>query len=233
MTTVRYELQGNIAVVTLDDGKANALSYALMDEADQALTRAEHEAGAVVLTGRAGRFSAGFDLREMMSGADKARALVSRGAEFLLRLYALPMPLVIACSGHALAGGALMVLTGDVRIGADGPFKIGLNEVQLGMPIPILAMELARARLKSEYLTRATLLAEVADPKTALEWGYVDEVVAADATVTTAIAHATKLAALSRDAYAKSKMAMRERTIRYIKDTLTDDLQRLTPPATA
>lgn len=232
MTTVRYEQQGNIAIVTLDDGKANALSYALMDDAEQALARAEREAGAVVLTGRAGRFSAGFDLREMMSGVDKARALVARGAEFLLRLYGLPMPLVVACSGHALAGGALVVLTGDVRVGVDGPFKIGLNEVSLGMPVPILAMELARDRLKPQYLTRATLLSEVADPALALEWGYLDEVDAPDALATTALAHATKLAALSRNAYAKSKMALREKTIRYVRDTLSDDMQRLTPPTT-
>lgn len=232
MTTVRYEQQGNIAIVTLDDGKANALSYALMDDAEQALARAEREAGAVVLTGRAGRFSAGFDLREMMSGVDKARALVARGAEFLLRLYGLPMPLVVACSGHALAGGALVVLTGDVRVGVDGPFKIGLNEVSLGMPVPILAMELARDRLKPQYLTRATLLSEVADPALALEWGYLDEVDAPDALATTALAHATKLVALSRNAYAKSKMALREKTIRYVRDTLSDDMQRLTPPTT-
>lgn len=232
MTTVRYEQQGNIAIVTLDDGKANALSYALMDDAEQALARAEREAGAVVLTGRAGRFSAGFDLREMMSGVDKARALVARGAEFLLRLYGLPMPLVVACSGHALAGGALVVLTGDVRVGVDGPFKIGLNEVSLGMPVPILAMELARDRLKPQYLTRATLLSEVADPALALEWGYLDEVDAPDALATTALAHATKLVALSRNAYAKSKMALREKTIRYVRDTLSDDMQRLTAPTT-
>ena len=230
MTTVRYELQGNIAVVTMDDGKANALSYALMDEVDAALTRADGEAAAVVLTGREGRFSAGFDLREMMAGADRARALVSRGADFLLRLYGLPMPLVVACSGHALAGGALLNLTGDVRVIADGPFKVGLNEVQLGMPIPILAMELARDRLKSECVTRATLFADIADPASALAWGYVDEVVAPGALAATALAHATKLGALPREAYKKTKLALRERTIRYIRDTLADDMKRLTPP---
>lgn len=232
MSTVRYEQQGDIAIVTLDDGKANALSYALMDEAEQALARAQQEAAAVVLAGRAGRFSAGFDLKEMMSGVDKARALVGRGAGFLLGLYALPMPLVVACSGHALAGGALTVLTGDVRVGVDGPFKIGLNEVQIGMPIPILAMELARDRLKSAYLTRATLFAQTAEPKEAVEWGYLDELAAPDALLSTAIARAKALAALSRDAYAKSKMAMRERTIRYVKETLDDDMRRLTPPVT-
>jgi enoyl-CoA hydratase len=228
---VRYEQQDNIAIVTLDDEKANALSSALMDEAERALARATREAAAVVLTGRAGRFSAGFDLREMMAGAEQARSLVARGVEFLMGLYGLPMPLVIACSGHAVAGGALVVLTGDVRLGAEGPFKIGLNEVRIGMPLPILAIELARDRLKSEHLTRATLHSELADPATALAWGFLDEVVAADALMSTALEHATRLAALPRDAYAKSKVALRERTIRYIRDTLAEDMRRLTPPA--
>lgn len=230
MRTVRYEQQDSVALVSLDDGKANALSYALMDEVDEALARAEREAGAVILTGRAGRFSAGFDLVEMMSGPDKARALVSRGAELLLRLYALPVPLVVACSGHALAGGALMVLTGDVRVGVDGPFKIGLNEVQIGMPVPILAMELSRDRLESHALTRATLLGEVADPKTALEWGYLDELAAPDELAGAAFAHAKKLAGLSRDAFAKTKTALREKTIRYVRETLEEDMKRLTGP---
>src|SRR4051812_2686618 len=120
MGIVGYEQEGNVAIVTMDDGKANALSYAMMSEVEGLLDRAEKDAGAVVLAGRAGRFSGGFDLKEMMAGPDKAAALVTRGADFLLKLFTLPMPLVIACGGHALAGGALTVLTGDVRIGVRG-----------------------------------------------------------------------------------------------------------------
>lgn len=230
MPVVTCEISNDIALVRMDDGKANALSYAMMEEIEAALARAEREASALVLTGRAGRFCAGFDLKEMMSGADNARKLVGRGADFLLRLYGYPLPLVVACSGHALAGGALVVLTGDVRVGAEGPFKIGLNELQLGMPIPILAMEIARDRLEKKYLARATLFAETPEPRTAVDFGYLDEVAAPDALLSVATAHATKLAALSRDAYAKSKNAMRERTIQYVRETLSADLLRLTGP---
>ena len=230
-THVKYEQEGAIALVTLDDGKANALGYEMMDALDAALARAAAEASAVVLTGRVGRFCAGFDLREMMKGADQARALVSRGAELLMKLYALPMPLVIACSGHALAGGALTVLTGDWRVGVEGAFKIGLNEVQIGMPVPILAMELARDRLAPTYLATATLLGEVADPSTAKIWGYLDEVVEVSELRATATRHATRLAAIPRDAYAKTKKALRERTIKYVLDTLAEDMLRLTPPS--
>jgi enoyl-CoA hydratase len=200
-----------------------------MDEVDAALARAEREASAVVLAGRKGRFSAGFDLSEMMGGPDKARAMVTRGADFLLGIYALPIPVVIACTGHALAAGALMVLTGDVRVAARGAFKIGLNEVQLGLPMPVLAMELARDRLSPAHLTAATLFAEIADPERALAAGWVDALASEEGLIDDAVAHARRLAALPREAYGKTKRALRERTLRYVRETLAEDMKRLMP----
>jgi enoyl-CoA hydratase len=230
MALVTFELRDKIALIQMDDGKANALSYALMDALDAALDRAEKEAVAVVLTGRRGRFSAGFDLAEMMAGMDQARAIVSRGANLLLRLYALPLPLVTVSTGHALAGGALLLLTGDVRLAVRGAFRIGLNEVQIGMPVPILAMELARDRLHPAHLTAATLFATVLDPEAALVAGWVDELAAEEGLLDAALAHARKLGALPRGAYAQTKVALREKTIRYARETLVEDMKRLTPP---
>ncbi|MDF2698387.1 MAG: fadB, partial [Labilithrix sp.] len=123
-----YTLEGNLAIVRMDDGKANALSEAMIDGLLDALARAEKEASAMVLVGRPDRFCAGFDLRVMMSSPDAAKALLTRGSELLMKLYGAKVPLVIACTGHALAGGALVLLTGDVRIGAEGAYRIGLNE---------------------------------------------------------------------------------------------------------
>jgi enoyl-CoA hydratase len=231
MSHITFELKDKIALVRMDDGKANALSYAMMDALAEALDRADREASAVLLIGRPGRFSAGFDLAEMMAGVDKARAIVSRGAELLLRLYALPMPLVVASTGHALAGGALMVLTADYRVAARGAFRVGLNEVQIGMPLPVLAMELARDRLHPSHLTASTLFAEVVDPDRAKVAGWFDDVVDEGALVDAALGHAKRLAALPRDAYAKTKIALREKTIRYAKETLALDMDRLAPPA--
>lgn len=224
---VRYEQRDNVAVVFIDDGKANALSYEVIDGVLGALERAGREAGAVVLCGREGRFSAGFDLREMTGGMSRARALLGRGADLLLGLYLAPLPVVVACTGHALAGGALTLLTGDVRVGARGAFRIGLNEVQIGMPLPVLAVELARDRLARGEFLRATLFATLYGPDEAVAAGYLDEVVDAGAVLDVAIAHAARLAGLPRGAYAGSKRALREATARYIRDTFAADMARL------
>lgn len=227
---IRYALEGSTAVIQMNDGKANALSDVTIPALLAALTRAESEASAVVLTGRPERFSAGFDLRVMTQGPDAARALLRKGSELLMRLYETPLPLVIACTGHALAGGALVVLTGDERIGAQGDYKLGLNEVTIGMPVPVLAMELARDRLLPTELTRATLRATIYTPDEAVRAGYLDRVVAADQVVAQAMATAQTLGGLSRAAYAATKQRLRGRTIQHIRETLEHDLTTLLAP---
>jgi enoyl-CoA hydratase len=230
MTMLDYKLQDNVAVVTMDDGKANALSYEMIDQLMAALRRAEGEASAMVLAGRDGRFCAGFDLRVMMSGFDQAVALLTRGGELLLALYGAQVPLVIACTGHALAGGALVVLTGDLRIGAVGAFKLGLNEVAIGLPVPVLAMELARDRLTAAELPRATLMGHIYDPATALAAGWLDEVLPAGEVVARATAEAARLGALSKTAFRQTKQRLRGQTIEHIRSTSAADLAALTIP---
>ena len=229
---VSFRLEGKVAVVSMDDGKANALSAAMIDQVIAALTRAEAEASAMVLTGRPERFCAGFDLRVMMSGPEQAKGLLSRGSEMLMRLYGASVPLVIACTGHALAGGALIVLTGDVRIATAGSFKIGLNEVAIGMPVPLLAMELARDRLAPAALTRATLLAHVHTPDEAHAAGFVDEVVAPDQVLPRALAEAERLSGLGRMPFRATKERLRGRTIAHIRSSLDADMKALMFSAT-
>lgn len=231
MSIVTYEARQNVAVLRMDDGKANAFGYAMLDELDAALDRAEKEAAAVVIAGRAGRFSAGFDLGEMMGGIDKVRALVGRGTQTILRLYGLGMPLVMACTGHALAAGAFTMLTGDVRVLARGAFKIGLNEATIGMPLPVLAVELCRDRLNPAHLTRSTLFGQIVDPELAVIAGWGDELAAEGEVVDVATVRAAMLATLPRPAYAQTKLALREKTIAHVRDTLAMDLARLTAPS--
>jgi enoyl-CoA hydratase len=227
---VSYVLENKVAVITMDDGKANALSNAMIDALMTALGRAEQEASAVVLAGRADRFCAGFDLRVMMSGPENAKALLRTGSELLLKLYGLSVPLVIAATGHALAGGALVLLTGDYRIVAAGDYKIGLNEVSLGMPVPVLAMELARDRLSKREMTHATLLAKIYNPETALASGYVDAVVAPDALLATAKTEAARLGAMPRNAFVATKKRLRGTTIEYIRSSMDADMRDLMMP---
>lgn len=222
-----YTLEQSTAILHMDDGKANALSEAMLDALLEALPRAEKEASAIVLAGRADRFCAGFDLKVMMSSPDAAKALLRKGSDVLMKLYGSPLPLVMACTGHALAGGALVLLTGDVRVGASGAFRIGLNEVSIGMPVPILAMELARDRIAPTELARATLQAQIYGPDEAARVGYLDEVVAPGEVLARAKAEAARLGALSRSAYHATKTRLRGKTIAHILGTLDEDMRNI------
>lgn len=221
---VSFEVRGDVALLKMDDGKANALSDAMIRELGAALDRASKEAKAVVLMGRPGRFSAGFDLRVMMSGPDAARALVTAGGDLLMRLYEHPQPLVIACTGHAIAGGVLLAATGDRRIGAAGDFKLGLNEVSNGMPVPILAHELARDRLDPRVLVEAVLHARLWDPEGAVQVGWLDRVVPAEELEARALEEAAALAKLPQPAYGMTKRSLRKQTIAHVRGTMESNL---------
>lgn len=194
-SSVTLEEDGDIAIIRIDDGKANAISHEILDAATTAFHRARTEAKAIALVGREGKFSAGFDLKTMQAGPQQARDLLNAGARFGHSLYLSPVPVVIGCTGHALAMGAILLFCADVRIGAEGPYKIGMNEVAIGMPVPRFAIELARDRLAPTHLTAAVNLAGVFPPDVAAEAGYLDEVVALDAVEGAAIDQAKALAA--------------------------------------
>jgi enoyl-CoA hydratase len=230
LAALSYHLDGDVAILTLDDGKANAVSPALLEALNGALDRARDEARAVVLAGRPGKFSAGFDLSVMTRSTEAMRDLVQSGAELLLRWYEYDLPTVAACTGHALAAGALLLLTTDVRIGSDSPAKIGLNEVAIGMPLPIFAVEFARDRLTKKTFTQATMGACVFSPEEAAVAGYLDRVVPADTVLDEAVAEARRLATLSTGAYARTKHAARQATIDHVRATLADDMAKLTGP---
>jgi enoyl-CoA hydratase len=227
---VSYTLDNKVAVLTMDDGKANAISRPMIDALGAAVARAEQEASAIVLAGRPDRFCAGFDLRVMMSGPDAAKDLLRSGAALFMKLYGSSVPLVIAATGHALAGGALVVLTGDYRVCAAGEYKIGLNEVSLGMPVPVLAMELARDRLVKTELTNATLLAKIYNPESAVRAGYIDAVVPGDQLLAHATAEAARLGALPRGAFKASKERLRGKSIEHITTSLDSDMRSLMMP---
>jgi enoyl-CoA hydratase len=222
---VAYELDGNVAVLRVDDGKANAFSFALIDALHGALDRAEKEAKALVWIGREGRFSGGFDLGVMRSGDLGAVAkLVSAGGRLATRLYEAPLPIVIGCSGHALAMGAVALLAADLRVGPLGDFKIGLNEVAIGLTLPTFATALAQDRLSPRHLQRAVVLAEVYDGPGAVEAGFLDLAVPVDKVGDIAIEAAARLAELHLGALHATKRRVRKATLRVLHESLGEDL---------
>ncbi len=217
------ESNAGVAVIGLDDGKANALDHALIDGIDAALGEIASDPAvrALVIRGRPGRFSAGFDLNTMKESPEAALALVDRGARMLVRLFGFPVPVIAACSGHAIAAGSLILLASDLRIGADVDAKIGLNEVSIGMPLPVFAVELARARLSRRHYTRATALATLYSPADAVDVGFLDEVVPVDDLHAIALDRAGAIAgSVSRTAFAATRPNDRQATIDLILSSL-------------
>ena len=225
-------IEDGVAVLRLDDGKVNVVSHRLIECFHAALDQAVAEASAVAVNGRDGKLSAGFDLTEMTAGIDRTRALVGAGGRLLMRIYTHPQPVVVAVTGHALAAGALLVLSCDTRIGADGPAKIGLNETAIGMGLPVYALELAQARISPAHLTRAAVQAEIYDPHGAVAAGYLDEVVPADACVARTIDEARRLGGLPGSAYAHTKRGIRQALADRVVAGIDADMERLTAPRT-
>ncbi len=219
--TASITITDGIAVITMDDGKANAVNPTLVAALNACLDTAEREAKAVVLAGRAQRFSGGFDLKMMAaSPRSEVTELVKSGGRLAMRLYGFPMPVVAACTGHCVAMGVFLLLACDVRIGTRGAFKIGANETAIGMSLPIFAVELLKARLDPRALTKAAILAHLYDPESAVTAGYLDSVEDADALLPAAIRTATELAALPGTALATTKRLMRQHTLDAVMPTV-------------
>lgn len=207
---VECKLQSNYTLISMDDGKANALGFDMLAQLGAALDQAEQAAKAVVIAGRPGKFSAGFDLSVMSQGGDGMLQLLRAGAQLSRRLLNFPAPVVLAVSGHALAMGALMLLSADYRVGVHGTYKIGLNEVAIGMTLPYFGVELARARLATTHLGPAVALARIYDAAGAVEAGYLDEAVSEEDLLARATELAAQFSTLNMEAHRQTKARTRE-----------------------
>lgn len=208
-----YQLDGSVATITMDDGKVNAISRRMLGEINAALDRALADDALVILTGRTGVFSAGFDLKELMAGGALTREVLIGGFKLAERLLAFPKPVVIACTGHAMAMGVFLVLTGDYRIGADGPFKIVANEVAIGLTMPHAATEICRQRLTRTHFNRAVITAELYTPERAVPAGFLDEVVPPADVSRAAREAAARLGKLDLKAFKATKLRARSDTL--------------------
>jgi enoyl-CoA hydratase len=217
MTRVSCSVDGAVVTIAMDDGKANALGPEMQRELHAALDRAERDGLGVVLAGREGRFSGGFDLAVVRAGGVEAVDMFRGGFELAARMLSFPTPVVIACTGHAMAMGAFLLLTGDHRVGADGAFKIAANEVAIGLTMPYSGLAIIRGRLTPADFDRAVATAAVYAPDAAVRAGFLDELVAPDRVVTTAQAIAASLMTLDMPAHAASKLRARAATLDAIR----------------
>jgi enoyl-CoA hydratase len=209
-TLVECRQEPNYTLVSMDDGKANALGFDMLAQLGAALDRAEQAGKVVIIAGRPGKFSAGFDLSVMGQGGDGMIRMLRAGAQLSQRILNFPTPVLLAVNGHALAMGALLLLSADYRVGVHGAYKIGLNEVAIGMTLPYFGIELARARLSTKHLTAAVSLARVYDAAGAMEAGYLDEAVSEEDLLPRAIYLAEQFAALDMTAHRQTKARTRE-----------------------
>ena len=219
---MQYELDENVAVLRFDDGKANVVSHAFIDALFEGLDRAEKEASAVIISGREGMFSGGFDLEEFKKGPEATAALAGHGFQMLTRLFAHPQPLLVACTGHAVAAGAFMLLAADNRIGVEGKFKITLPETAIGMVFPTVLRELVDARVSNRHKTRALIQSQVYDPAGAVDAGFLDEIVPAEQLQAYVMTMAKKLAQLPTKIYGQNKHDSRADSLERMRASLTE-----------
>ena len=207
---VTYSLNDGIATLTLSNGKVNALSPDVLAAFNRALDQAEQDQAVVIVTGQNGILSGGYDLKVVMSGPQAALDLVEAGSRLTRRMLAHPFPLIVACPGHAVAKGAFLLLAADYRLGTEGAFSIGLNEVKIGMTLHQVGIAIARDRLAPTFFQRAVNNAEMFNPQGAMAAGFLDQVVPADQLTTAANAMAQQLKGLNMAAHKKTKLKVRK-----------------------
>ncbi|MBV4539665.1 MULTISPECIES: crotonase/enoyl-CoA hydratase family protein [Pseudomonas] len=220
---ITYHAEDGIATLTLNNGKVNAISPDVIAAFNAALDRATQERAVVIITGQPGILSGGYDLKVMTSGPKEAVALVTAGSTLARRLLSHPFPVIVACPGHAVAKGAFLLLSADYRIGVEGPYKIGLNEVQIGMTMHHAGIELARDRLRRSAFHRSVINAEMFEPKDALDAGFLDKVVPAEQLLEVAQGVARELKKLNMLAHKNTKLKVRKALLDSLDEAILLD----------
>ena len=196
----------NISIITLDDGKANVFCLPMIEDINKCLDKVPSDKGALIITGREGIFSGGFDLKIISSGDMKAiHNMTSSGFRLLSRILSFPRPVIAACTGHAIALGTFLLCCCDFRIGAKGDFMVGANEMRTNMVIPVPILELIRFRVSQRHKYRAILGAEMYSIEKAVDAGLMDQSVEQEKLMETAFLKAEDLASMGHPSYSLTK----------------------------
>tara|TARA_B100000945_G_scaffold135909_1_gene108480 strand:+ start:1556 stop:2260 length:705 start_codon:yes stop_codon:yes gene_type:complete len=211
--------ENDISVIKLDDGKANAFSYEMLIQINNLLEKVSRDSGALVITGREGLFSGGFDLKTFATGdMEKVSKMVQLGYRLLLELFSFERPVIAAVSGHSIALGLFIACSADYRIAIDGEYVCQANEVRNNMDIPTPIMEILKARVNKNYFYPAVLHSDPFSVQDSIAVGYIDEVVAEQDFMNRVIEKATELASLPHPFYANTKKSAQEDIRQKISD---------------
>ena len=222
---VQFSVDVNVATITMDDGKVNALSPDMQLEINEALDHAELEGvGAVVIAGNNRVFSGGFDLKVLTGGGDAAVGMLAGGFELAARVLAFPKPVVMACTGHSIAMGSFFMLSGDHLIGAP-THRIQANEVSIGLTMPGPALAILRHRLTPAAFQRAVGLSAEFKGESAVAAGYLDELVEADMVRHRAQEVAKDFTNLDARAHKESKLRARAEALDEIRTTIAAEFR--------
>jgi enoyl-CoA hydratase len=221
---VTYERTDRVSTVTMDDGKVNVFSIPMLRALHEALDQAEQDGTVVLLTGRPGYFSAGFDLKVFSETPEDTTTLLALGATLAERILSFPTPVAVACSGHAFPAGAFLLMAADTRVGADGPFKLGLNEVRIGLSLPWFAIILARHRMTPAAFDHAVVTGEMLDPEGARVAGLLDRVVPVDELAEAGRAAAEDLTAIDVRAHKTTKLRARQKVLEELRWSIETEL---------
>jgi len=224
---ISYQLDDGIATLTLSNGKVNAISPDVIAAFNAAFDRAEQDKAIVIITGQPGILSGGYDLKVMTSGPQNAINLVAAGSTLARRMLAHPFPIIVACPGHAVAKGAFILLSSDYRIGVEGAYTIGLNEVQIGMTMHHAGIELARDRLRKSAFHRSVINGEMFDPQGAVDAGFLDKVVPAEQLHETALAVAKQMKKINMTAHRNTKLKVRKGLLDALDAAIEQDKKHL------
>ena len=222
---VTYQSEEKYAIITIHNGKANAISHEVIAGLNLSLDKAEQDDKIVILTGTPGIFSGGFDLKVMSKSAASAKELVTKGSKLSLRMLSFPKPIIIASNGHAIAKGAFLLLSADYRIGVEGDFKIGLNEVMIGMTMHNAGIAIAKSRLTEVYVNRSVNNAEIFSSKDAVKAGFLDVIVPENQLLPTAIKVAEMFTKLNKKAHAATKLQVRKPHLEALENAIELDLK--------
>jgi enoyl-CoA hydratase len=222
---VTYTRSGPVSRITMDDGKANVMSINMLEALHAAFDEADRDQTVVILTGHGQTFSAGFDLKVLAGGAaSDVYHMLKSGAELALRILSFPRPVVAACNGHAYPMGAFLILSCDLRIAAEGSYRVGMNEVAIGLAVPGFGIEVARQRLTPAYFNRCLLTGELLAPAEALAAGFFDRVVPASELDMAADQAADSLSRINLAAHTATKMRARSQAIQAVRAAIDAEI---------